>query len=371
MRKKCETNEIGLGKRKFLPPALFHLIFAAFLTFLPFFSGFFSPELLSAEPAACSVCGRRIKGGETYYTASGKIYCSKKCFETTFPKCTVCGKKSEKGFRNESGAFFCSRECLSSSWNKCAGCGKRAQSGLIVGGEDGKFFCPDCAQKPRCFACGMPFDCEKIEDGRLICPHCQESAVTDFNEFLEILNNTRKLMREKLQIQTEHEITFRLVDRPTLDKITPGSGSQDELGAFKFEKMTEKVVLHTGATLFSGPTKKTIEENVSISRKIFILSHLPKKKLIEVCAHELAHDWMQEFFPHINRLKTKEGWAEFVAWRINSIVGSEDLNRRIEQNLHPDYGDGFRMMKQIYTKSGFKGVLRFIEEENRKESPNK
>ncbi|HPN84922.1 MAG TPA: hypothetical protein PK821_06255, partial [Victivallales bacterium] len=113
---------------------------------------------------------------------------------------------------------------------------------------------------------------------------------------------------------------------------------------YQFIKETEKTTTVKGA-------QKTETIDMKMKYKIYMLSNMSRRKFIEVSAHELAHDWMQANYPDIDDLAVKEGWAQYVAWQINSIYGHGGLNNLLEANKDPIYGDGFRMIKEIADNS--------------------
>jgi hypothetical protein len=89
---------------------------------------------------------------------------------------------------------------------------------------------------------------------------------------------------------------------------------------------------------------------------VYVLYGLPRKKLIEVCGHELAHDWMQENYPKTQDSKLKEGWAEYIATRINELYDQAEMNKRMEENKDPVYGDGYRMVRDFIKQNGIKNA---------------
>ena len=95
---------------------------------------------------------------------------------------------------------------------------------------------------------------------------------------------------------------------------------------------------------------------------------MSRKKFIEVASHELAHDWMQEYYPKISDLKVKEGWAQYIAWRVNKIYGNLDFNTLIEKNKDPIYGDGFRLIneKAGESDSWLENIKKYFGELNKK-----
>jgi hypothetical protein len=56
---------------------------------------------------------------------------------------------------------------------------------------------------------------------------------------------------------------------------------------------------------------------------------------------------MQMNYKNITDLKIKEGWAEYVASRVNSLYGRDYMNRRREENPSDIYGGGYRYISNM------------------------
>jgi hypothetical protein len=155
-----------------------------------------------------------------------------------------------------------------------------------------------------------------------------------------------------------------MVGRDELSGKADNGQSGTELGLFKFEQTIETFTLTK--TDYLG--RKTITKE---KRKkpphytIFLLYGMPKDKLVEVVAHELGHDWMQEHLPEITDLTLKEGWAEYVASLINTSYGRSVMNQRMKQNKNVVYGGGFRKLYKISQKGGLKSVISYLNLKNR------
>lgn len=280
---------------------------------------------LEAAGLRCVECKREISG--RYFTANGKAYCSEACIQKTWPKCSLCGKP----FR----------------------------SGVQMSEDPAKVFCAECAAKPQCFSCQLPADCRKLDDGREICPQCFSRAIFELGTAREIFDEVRRRLRDELKLGTDRKIYFQLTSLPELEKRSKESGVNQgiELGLF-YHNFTEV----TRTTTFALPWKKPKTEIIRTNERfaIYVLYGLPKEKLIEVCAHELAHDWMQDNYPGIKDMKIREGWAEYVATKANRLFGNENLNRRIERNPDPVYGDGYRAIAQYVADHGENGLYKYF-----------
>lgn len=316
----------------------------------------------SAENIYCDQCGNRIKEGASYITSGSEKYCDYECYEKSLPRCAVCGKPVKVGYVSE-GKNYCSEKCLSTTWEICSLCGKRVNKGVHFGNKDGIFYCSDCAEKPVCSGCGLPNDCSVLPDGRNICNKCQSSAVTSLRESIGMIREVRKIMKEEFDIFTDNDIKYRLVDNNELRKLS--GHSEMELGLFQHEewKNTE-IITKKRLGIKIGEEKNII---MSDSFTIFILTSLPAEKFYDVAAHELAHDWMEMYYPNIRDKVIIEGWAEYAASLVNSFFGREHLNEQKKYNNDPVYGNGYRLLSKI-AKNGGKGkVIEFLKEKNSEE----
>lgn len=322
----------------------------------------FGAELF-AQSLRCSQCGAAIKPGTQYLKSGDKIFCSNACFEkysqARLPKCAVCGKPVQKGFTKD-GKAYCSKECLSTTWPKCIVCGRRSAQGALIGGDQSKFVCTDCAAKPRCFVCSMPGDWRTLDDGRRLCDSCGKTAVFDADRAARVYDEVRGVLRSKLRLDSGRRPELKLVGLDELERKSTNLSSGMEFGLFEYAATVETITTTRGTLL--GPKKvvETRKEKTEESVTISVLYGLPEAKLSEVLAHELGHDWMQVHYPKIKDNKVKEGWAEYVSWLVNRLYGRQEMNKRIEGNPDQYYGDGFRMVKGVADKEGMEGLKRLF-----------
>jgi hypothetical protein len=203
----------------------------------------------------------------------------------------------------------------------------------------------------------------KLRDGRRICRKCLKTAVMKYNTLLEVVDEVRSIMRKKLGLWTNHKIVFKMVGRDGLSGEADNGQSGKELGLYTFEQVIETYTLTK--TDYLGRKSSTKERREKPARHtIYLLYGMPKNKLIEVAAHELGHDWMQEHLPKIDDLTLKEGWAEYVASLVNNLYGHSSMNKRMWLNTDPVYGGGFRKISGISRKGGLRAVLEYLEKRN-------
>ena len=308
---------------------------------------------LYAASLFCSVCNKKITG--KYMSANNKVYCER-CYEKSLPLCATCGKRCHGGFQ-KNGKFYCSKPCLEKTFPKCALCGKPFSSGMLFSnnGKDGPVYCSECANKPKCFACTLPNDCEQLSDGRHICRQCKSTAVFNEQEALKIFNDVRQRLYENLGYSTQNNIEFFAVDAKTLEGKSKNYSPGQELGLYVYN-FTISTVTSTKLKWNLKTEEKTEEYKSNEKFSVYVLYGLPRKKLIEVCGHELAHDWMQQHYPKLQDLKLKEGWAEFIATKVNTLYGQAEMNKRMEENRDKIYGDGYRLVRDFVSQNGLKNI---------------
>jgi hypothetical protein len=93
-------------------------------------------------------------------------------------------------------------------------------------------------------------------------------------------------------------------------------------------------------------------------RVMYLLSGLPQILLVQVAAHEWAHAWQGENCPLLRDPLVREGFAEWVAYKVLQALGAvKKMALMMRQNGL--YGDGLRKMLALEQRSGAVGVLDF------------
>ena len=304
-------------------------------------SGFFSffPQLAvlilllsgifldAAEPLVCSQCRRKIRPGQRYLKTKDRIFCSQRCYTQTLSECTICGKRSSRG-------------------------------GIYA--KDHSFFaCPDCMDLPRCFSCQIPVrNGKQLSCGRIICPRCSRFSVSDPAEARVRFDEVRRTLRSALDIGTGHPIDFSLTDPEKLHRMSSQeNGPMVEQGLFRYDAEEKVVVVRN----FLGKKVRESVQRKNERYRIFVLDFLPRKQMEYIMAHELAHDWMAVRYPGIREDWIREGFAEYIAWRYNRHMNRPEINRRLENNPDPVYGDGFRRIRDLVENNGSDGLMDFLE----------
>jgi len=166
-------------------------------------------------------------------------------------------------------------------------------------------------------------------------------------------------MKNKLQLFTNHKIKFLFVGADQIKKCKATYQPGTEYGLFHYQELISQTI-RTSKNIFGKVSKTKGKKQVSKFYQIFVLNYLSKEQTIEVIAHELAHDWMQENYPHINDLLISEGWAEYIASQVNILYNHAEMNNRMQNNPDKIYGDGYRTIKKIVDTKGVKELLKLF-----------
>lgn len=320
----------------------------------------------------CSVCKQQIKENANYLkSASGEIFCGKKCSESKLPNCDLCGQKSKK-YVTVGAKAFCSAECAANAGPHCSVCNKALFGIKFLKGEKalfcsevcyltttpkcvlcnqksmdmckiiGKDYCGKCAQFSACDGCGLPSNGSKHLDGREICKSCQLDGVQNNEKAKEIYLNVKSILTTKFKMETTEDLPLTLIDKDELLKIK-GSASPTERGFYRQKESQnfKKLLDDKGKEISKEKVSTTIDD-----RHIFILSFLPVNHFRNVVAHELTHNWHMNHYPQLDNKVIEEGLAEYVAYLLNVDEKDTDLMQRKIDNKDPIYGDGFRLVKE-------------------------
>lgn len=90
---------------------------------------------------------------------------------------------------------------------------------------------------------------------------------------------------------------------------------------------------------------------------IHVLSHLPETRVTAVLAHELAHAWQAENCPDEQGPRLREGFAEWVAWRLLEGVDGCGPERDVIAARTDEYGRGFRLFTGLEEQGGARHAI--------------
>jgi hypothetical protein len=197
-----------------------------------------------------------------------------------------------------------------------------------------EIYCDRCfLYRPHCRFCGRPFR-EKgtpaVAAGP-VCAQCKGEAVTDPKQVEAWIGEIRSWMGTDLGLNIHSPLKFRVEDEIEKGIEKPRFEAYQELGAFIVEGERRSVVLVQG---------------------------LPKVRLIETLAHELAHAWQWQEGVRDQLLEHKEGFAQWVAGKALQKFGHSAEVVVLKER--PDlYGKGYRLFDRIEREEGIRAVLSY------------
>ncbi len=212
---------------------------------------------------------------------------------------------------------------------RCAACGRPIFGAYRrVRGEEGDY-CVSCAEESRaCAICGVPVRDPVVNGGRTICPDCSRGAMTDVKEITRIYRETHGRLGSLLGLHLRrvpelHIVTLDEVDRSRLDD----PHALEKLGGLYTRDADGKARIH-------------------------LVTPVTEPRARAVFAHELAHAWQTEACPDDQGKLLREGFAEWVAWKIiEGQPGAAKERAKIEARTD-EYGRGFRNFRGIEERQG-------------------
>lgn len=315
-------------KKKIL---LFYFIFLLFLSHGAFSRNFEVSDLV------CSGCGKSISG--KYWTLDGKIYCHE-CYKHTLPKCAKCGNICLDGYYTIDKYTYC-RDCFN-KYARCDICGSLLE-GKFLRSKNGKKFCQACINKyPECDNCGYPVgpDGRNLGYSRRLCPDCASVAIFTHKQLAYVYQDAVAQLRSMGIIITRTVDNLTIMDQKTLE--------------MSYYNTKSKEYVPSGGV--GGFYSFSSNERGSASR-IFVLDGLSYEKALAVVSHELTHAWQVDNCPMDQRLVYKEGFAQWVAYKVMLNKGYTDEANLLLSSKDPVYGEGLRFMINVEAYYGVNGAI--------------
>lgn len=285
----------------------------------------------------CNLCGQPLTGRYQAYrrgdatSGKGLIVCAR-C-ERAAPRCVVCRIPIHPAASQEG---MCP-SCLATA-PTCASCGKRIHGRYYRSGANGATYCETCYKgQPRCDICNgvVGQGGYRLHDGRHICADCHATAIYDRGKAEEIYTRVSDIMAHDLGLQLSLPPTLGLVDRHQMLALLAQSKNED----------TSQPELVFGLFVRRGRR-----------RAIYIEFGLPQILMIQVLAHELAHAWQGENCPLLRDPLVREGFAEWVAYRVLLAMGAVKKAVLMEQRMDL-YGQGLQLMLALERQEGVGAVF--------------
>jgi len=174
-----------------------------------------------------------------------------------------------------------------------------------------------------------------LPDGRHICPACARTAVCDPALAQSLFSQVVAILTTQLGLALRVGADFTLADAQHLSRLareTPLHPAQDP----------ERIV---GLFVRKGR-----------HRTMYVLYGLPQVLFIQTVAHEWAHAWHGENCPLLEDPMLREGFSEWVAYRVLQALGAvREAARMTRQD--GIYGEGLRWMLRLEAERGPAGVL--------------
>ena len=311
-------------------------------------SKYYHPECYKEiKGLRCAWCGELL--GDRWQEYNNKKY-HPDCYRLHVQSyCGVCGRPIEgKYYEDENGKYHesCYKNYI---LDKCCVCGLPLEGKYIVDPWGNKAHATHKGKKTiTCDSCSIIISNEtsnggyKYSDGRHICGYCRATAVDDNGTAQLLLKKVLKSLSSKGMKNIPKNIPIDLVNRKELNKL---SGSW-----------------HSSNTKGFTKTKNLLMNNIktSSSYNIYILHGLPELEFKGTLAHELLHVWINEHDVELSH-KNTEGFCNLGSALIYESEGgkfSEILLNNLDKDPDPVYGDGYRDMKEILEKYGWKGLIK-------------
>jgi hypothetical protein len=213
------------------------------------------------------------------------------------------------------------------SSSPCAACGRPVgERAWVVTGRGG-IFCDACrAASVPCSACGAPLRAMSLRDGRAFCPECAATLVHASGDVEAIYRDLLAAARARLGLEIERPPRL-VLDSELALRDRPAHPAPEGLCGLYVREGGEDPAIH-------------------------VLVPLPRARLTAVLAHEIAHAWQAEACPDEQGTRLREGFAEWVSWRL--LEGREGCagERRVIEARSDAYGDGFRVFAGLEARGG-------------------
>lgn len=275
----------------------------------------------AARALDCELCGEVIRGEYVSYDAIGWNVCAG-C--AARPKCAACDLP--RAGDNEGDDGWCQR-CLDAS-PRCASCGLpvRETYWKVAGSE--ALYCSRCKDiANECSVCGAPDRSGRFRDGRFFCDGCHRARVDDSGAWQAVYGQIIERAGEVLGMRLEHAPVLVIDDASVLGQRRGEAGPTDGL---------------------CGLYVRDANGNASIH----VISHLPAARGAAVLAHEFAHAWQAENCPDEQGTRLREGFAEWVAWRLMDGWEGGESERAVIEARTDEYGMGFRLFRGLEESRG-------------------
>jgi hypothetical protein len=283
----------------------------------------------------CNICGQRIIGQGLVYRRSdepmgnGLTVCQR-C-DREAPRCITCQMPMSRERAQDGLCPACQK-----GLPRCSLCGGPVLEGYASLDNPLEIYCENCFRANICDTCGRLCHDQghRLYNGRRICPQCQQTAVYDPAKARALFDQTIQIIQANLSLRLNVPTGFALIERNYLLALLEENGAT-----------TDEARRAMG--LFRKQGRK---------RVMYVEYGLPQILMIQIMAHEYAHAWQGENCPLLRDPVTREGFAEWVAYKVLQVMGARKKMAVMERRGDL-YGEGLRKMRGIEERQGAEAVL--------------
>jgi len=325
------------------------------LKLIIFFTVFFSAFSLAAD-IHCSHCKKKISG-QYLMSSSKKPYCSKTCFSSTLPRCSVCKRNITGNYKRAGNKAFCSAKCYSTILPKCSLCVSPITKSFKI---DGSHYCTNCIKRDRCFACNHPFvKGFTIPDKRKYCKACSTKIIFNVASAERIYKKAAVIHEKLMGVKGVAIPPLKFVDMKTMT----GTSDHAHHGGMSLRGYYREIKLET----------ETVDQNDRVVGRsvkktgefIYLLNGLEEDSILVTAIHELTHDWLSDYYPGIKvaDLWIEEGFCQYVSYVYCSQLKLAKYKSKIEGATDEVYGKGFKFYFKKFGANNIKGALKWMVEQ--------
>ena len=265
-------------------------------------------------------------------------------------RCDICNKPITGNYKKDNDGSYHTNCYNNHKLEKCVVCLEPIEGHFLSDlWENSSHSEHDGIEPSLCSSCGRIISQMSSKGGhvlgdlRITCSICSKSSVTKTEQVKQLAGKVKKTLAP-VGLTIPNNIPIHLVDKNQLAKIA--------------------AEMHTDGTkgFTSSKTTSRGEKIISIKHKIYILHSLPKIEFMGVLAHEYLHAWLNEKQIELSPAET-EGFCNLGVMLLNSSTLNplaQILTLNMEKNPDPVYGDGYRKMKKLLDKLGWKSLIEKI-----------
>jgi hypothetical protein len=231
--------------------------------------------------------------------------------------------------------------------------GKYVEIGGGTGNSDGPY-CEACYRdRPPCDVCGAPLtnDHWQLSDGRLSCGYCHATAIYGPAEAKTLYEEMKRVVAQQIGLSLNIPTGLALVDRVQLEDI------------IRQQVESAKPTSTPSGTLSTVPEETLDPQRTlgiyarrGIRRGIYVQTGLPRLLLMQVAAHEYTHAWQGENCPLLRNRLVREGFAEWVAYKILGYYGHSRGQAQMQARTDL-YGQGLSWALALESSQGVPAIF--------------